>query len=115
MILKGEVNLLTVNTEKLVEIGEAVMIAMEQRKALLRKKYRKHGKDALTDFEQRVIDVAHDSGTDFNEVLSVEAKLHDAQLESDIHTLSDGAIYAAHGNQDLKLSVQSELTKLNLS
>lgn len=108
MILSGTVNLQTVNTEKLVEIGEAVCIAMEQRKQLLRKKFRKHGKDALTDFELRVIDEAHDLGTDFNETLTLESRRND-------ELLSDGAIYAAHGNSDLDTSVREKLTKLSFS
>ncbi|WWV91954.1 hypothetical protein [Escherichia phage PJNS034] len=100
MILSGTVNLQTVNTEKLVEIGEAVCIAMEQRKQLLRKKFRKHGKDALTDFELRLIDEAHDLGTDFNEALTLESKRHDEQLESDF-----AAMNAADnvGSETLKL------------
>lgn len=57
MIITGTVNLQTVNLETLVEIGEAVSIAMEQRKQGLRKTFRKHGPLALSDFEKRVIGV----------------------------------------------------------
>lgn len=104
MILKGEVNLLTVNTEKLVEIGEAVMVAMEQRKARLRKKFRKHGKDALTDFELRLIDEAHDLGTGFDESLVLESKRHDEQLQSDFEAMNAADRVGSQVLTDLKES-----------
>lgn len=104
MILKGEVNLLTINTEKLVEIGEAVVVAMEQRKARLRKMYRKYGKDALTDFELRVIDCAHDLGTDFNESLELMSRRHDEQLESDFKAMTTMDKVSSEMLTDLKES-----------
>lgn len=87
MILRGEINLLTINTEKLVEIGEALVVAMEQRKQLLRKRFRKQGKDSLTDFELNLIGQGADLDMGFNDSLIFEPKAP-----------SDGEIYAAHGS-----------------
>lgn len=100
MILSGELNLLTAPTEKLVEVGEALVVAMEQRKALLRKRFRKYGKVSLSEFELNLIGEGHDLGTDFNEVLSLESRRHDEQLQSDF-----AAMNAADnvGSETLKL------------
>lgn len=57
MIITGTVNLQTCNTELLVEIAEATQIALEQRKQLIRKRFRKDGPLALTSFETRLVGI----------------------------------------------------------